>query len=748
MEKAVEDVRGEYRRTLYQTEDSGFFIGVLTDETKVIGTAEEIPVPGLQYRFVGTWENSNYGRQFRFDGFVQHVPPSRDAVTKYLAQYGSGIGTIIADKIIREYGVEHAIDRLKDSPEAVSKAVPGLSLDNALKTSETLVKKAQFESTRIELLKLLQGRGFGSKGIDIALEKWGINAADKIKANPFILMLERVPGAGFMRCDALYLDLGLDPHAIMRQMLCLWNQIEKYGDGSTWYVSSALQEHLKRSIGGGISVEDAIELGIEMDYFIRHPQNEDWVAIRHVGLAELYVAEWIAANSQTGPSWASEASLSRLSEHQAEQVVKATSGQVGILTGGPGTGKTYCLGNVLSSTHCGDIIVACPTGKAAVRATQSLDEAMKSDDMKLTAKTIHSLLKPHGVTDGRWSFEHDKSNPIQASLVVIDEASMVDVVLMAQLLESLPKGCRVLIIGDPEQLMPVGAGKPFLDIIRSQSVPHGHLSKPHRFSGRIGTVCSQISQGKPKEIQPASKFELEEKYPENYVHIERASESQQRDAVCQVIKTMQDKGFKASEIQVLVALNERSQVSRKPLNLMLQSFLNMTGAEIKKSEFRKGDRVINLSNRTYFQDWGANSRKPVNAKLVYVANGEMGTIVDFEKPRSRTGAPRWITVRLEISGKSVRVTRSQFASWTLGYAVTTHKSQGSQWPVVIAVVDGSSSAERIANRSHAYTGMSRASKALITVGTMSALQKHLAIRGVTQRKTWLSEQIGWMLSLK
>lgn len=265
--QAQEEIVGTFESIRYSKEDSPFMIGLLKDRTVVKGNAYEgrYPTPGLDYRFLGTWESHpRFGRQFRFSSFAMQEPRTREAVIAYILRYTTtcGLGPTTTARIVDAYGPEKALAVLKWEPERVAKEIKGFSLANAKVAAAQLQSESQFESTLLELTQLLGGRGFTGETFKTLIKKWKTRAPEIVKRDPFKLLVEGIPGAGFGRCDALYADLGLPRDRLKRQMICAWDIIRKDMTGSVWFSAATLERQLQERCGGGINFRKAIELGV------------------------------------------------------------------------------------------------------------------------------------------------------------------------------------------------------------------------------------------------------------------------------------------------------------------------------------------------------------------------------------------------------------------------------------------------------------------------------------------------------
>ena len=416
-----------------------------------------------------------------------------------------------------------------------------------------------------------------------------------------------------------------------------------------------------------------------------------------------------------------------LTTHQREQLDIATSARVGILTGSAGTGKSFTVSRYLESLS-GGFKVCCPTGKAAARLQQE----------GIPATTIHAMLGPqrNGLDKGGWGFFYNKSMPMQADLVVVDEAFMVSTDLMSDLLSAISPGTRILFLGDPNQLPPVGHGRPVFDMLDSQVVPHGHLSEVHRYAGRIARVANAIKDGKP--WMPSEKLDLDSLPPENMRHIEASTAQAALQALPKVIERLREFGFDPIEdVQVICGVNDRGQLSRKILNGGLQAILNPDGERDDAIPFRVSDKIICLRNhmRAIQQDGGGKGFADDEERSVYIANGEQGRVIGL----IRSKAGKAIGVAARFCGRVVEIKKDSFGDFDLAYACTCHKVQGSGFPVGIVMIDDG--AAQVASRSWHYTAITRAQRVCVTIGKRSTILTQCLRVDLQNRKTFLKERL-------
>ncbi len=356
---------------------------------------------------------------------------------------------------------------------------------------------------------------------------------------------------------------------------------------------------------------------------------------------------------------------------------------------------------------------------------------MQENNLKIKATTIHRLLAPQMKTDGSYSFFYNKFNKLPIQYLIIDEASMLGMSITLSLFQAVPDDCFVLFIGDHHQLPPVEKGAILRDMIAG-GMPHGDLKEIFRNSGKIVECCKEIREGRYFTSSPSASYGAG---PDNNLrHIETGNNEESVGKMTEVLSAIRqnpDIDILWS-VQVLAFVNEGSELSRKELNLKLQSFLNPFGA-VAVGRYKLGDKVICLKNRMY--EW-TNDHGLL--KTEFIANGQMGEIIDH--------AGEMVTVLLKNSkedkGSRVKVPKSLLVDeWDLGYAISIHKSQGSSWPIVIVAVDHSPRARYMASRQLVYTALSRAEKYCITIGQRKDINDACRKDVMSQRKTGLAELI-------
>lgn len=440
--------------------------------------------------------------------------------------------------------------------------------------------------------------------------------------------------------------------------------------------------------------------------------------------------------------WPEPSELIGVTKHQAEQAGRAMAGRIGILTGSPGTGKTYTVASIikalLASGACGasSIGIGAPTGKAAVRLTESL----RAQGVSMRARTWHSLLGVGEANEFGCSFEHGENNPWSYRVVIGDEWSMPDSAIARCVFAARQRGTHFLMIGDTNQLPPVGSGAPFRDLIES-GLPNGELVEIQRNAGAIVEACARIRDGENWadlcDTWNGSDCETNLMFTES-----PSAESQVADILRILEHEQEARGLDPVwDNQILVAVNEKSKVSRVELNRLLQDELSDFSTE-DHTHFRNADKVVCLKNG-YYRCLNAEELNPAEVVFndsgeAYVANGEIGRIVEVRDK----------TLLIMVEGKLLQIPlireskdAATAKNWDLAYAVSCHKFQGSEGKSILTVLDDYTGAKMVCDRSWLYTAISRARDRQYLVGKRCTAEAMCRAQKIGKRQTMLPKLI-------
>jgi len=712
----------------------------------------------LSYRFYGTWGSyfSKYERkekeQFIAETYTAAAPHGKAGVVRYLMK-APNVALQRAERLYASFG-SGAVEKLRTDPDQARLVCDSqFTLEQAKEASTYLQSIQAMEDCEIDLMGLLDGKGFPKETPKKAVNKWGNKAAEVIRSRPYKLMSFR--GCGFLRTDAMYLELGGQPDRLSRQTLCTWYGLARDNDGHTWFPVEKASESIREMIGAGcrINPQRAVLLGKRAG-LLRTKWDESeklWISEAKKANAEETIAEIVCDLWDRHPLWPDVADLD-ISEHQRDKLAQALKSRIGILGGSPGTGKTYTLARLIKSViaACGSecVAVCAPTGKAAVRIT----EVMTGYQVDVSARTIHGTLGVAAIdeTEG-WGFAATKDDPLPYDYIFVDESSMIDTQLMCALLSAVKPGAHVLLVGDVNQLLPVGHGAPLRDLIAA-GINAGFLSDIRRNSGRIVSACA--------EIRDTGRFTtstvLDPDNGENLYHLAASSPEAIAAKIISSLQTMKANNIADPvwECQVICAVNKGNPIARRELNRILQAELNPRGATCGSNPFRVGDKIVCLKNGLLPEcdEFGETSTAwnhqtgEEETIVAFIANGELGkviavqdkvTIAEFDKRRIRI--PRGNAT--EEDSEDDESKSSTGCNFDLGYAISCHKSQGSEWKVVLVAIDESSGARRVCSREWIYTAISRAKFCCLLVGKLAVAQSMCMRRAITKRKTFLTEVI-------
>lgn len=757
-----------------------FVNGEVSTEITIKGQADLDELSeGQTYRFYGRWttyKNKRTGQpeqQFAFQSFVKQAPHGREGVIAYLRSAGEGLGfgSVRAAKLWELYGSD-AVQALRERPAEVAERLTATGLrlteEAATKIAAALAEEQALEGCTLDLMDLLTGRGFPKGTARLAVRAWGNRAAQIIRRCPYKLMAFR--GCGFKKTDALYLDLGLPADAIRRQGLVCWYALARDTEGHTHHPLAVIQKGLRENLPAvRVDIERALIFARKLGAVTEVRTNGAngpitdgesascrWFAEGKKGGHESELAQCVAdAQREPVRYWPPADALDpKATDHQRAEYAKATAGTIGILGGGPGCGKTWLVGalceylcKTLGADH---IAIGAPTGKASVKITENLSKR----NLPLRARTWHSLLL---------LLERIPSKHFFAKVLIGDESSMLDTDLKAVIFRARATGTHVLLVGDINQLPPVGHGAPLRDLIAA-GLPYGELSEVQRNCGMIVQACHLMRAGKAYPVLHSladidiRESDAGESAGRNLVRLETTNPDETIHQMLKAIRFAKNElGLSPiADCQVVTAVNKKSPLSRRELNKVLQDALN-PGHGAAGSPFRVGDKVVNGKNG-FFPAVDYDSDDPETSSNdrgeVYVANGELGEVLDVQ--------PSLIVVKLNNPARVVKVPRGKAndsdketeptedggedstgtgCSWELGYALSVHKSQGSEFPFVVVILDEYPGAKMICSREWIYTSDSRGKLVTVEIGREATALGMLRRVALTKRKTLLRERI-------
>lgn len=696
-------------RITYQNPENGYSVLKVkvkgyNDLVTLVGNLLEVPV-GSVLLCRGEWKvDKRYGSQFVAATWEETMPATVYGIEKYLGSgLVKGIGPRFARAIVQRFGTE-TIDIIETEIERLYE-VPNIGRKRVAKIRESWEKQKDIKNVML----FLQGSGVSTAYAAKIYREYGKESIDKVRENPYRLA-DDIWGIGFKTADGIAAKMGYekeDPRRCRSGILYTLGQLSDEGHvyaGEEQLVKTAGQlleageTAIRDTLAGMLQAEDLI-LDKDAIYLPPFYHAECGTSRRLRDLAESTGRSLF--DGLFDPSSLTAETGIEYDEVQLAAIRQAVTFKVMVLTGGPGTGKTTTTQGIIAALQKAGlhVLLAAPTGRAAKRMSEATG---------MEAKTIHRLLE-YNPQDG---YKRNDENPLEGDALIVDECSMIDILLMNNLLKAVPVGMRLVLVGDIDQLPSVGAGNVLRDIIDSQRIPVVRLVRIFRQAqkSRIVMNAHTINQGRFPDTsngRDTDFFFMREDDPE------RAAET-----IVRLVKERLPRAYRESpdRIQVLTPM-QRGVVGAANLNLLLQQALNPSGPSLGRGgyTYRQGDRVMQLRNN-YDKD---------------VFNGDLGYIreVDTED--------RMLTV--DFDGKKVEYDVTELDELTLAYATTIHKAQGSEYPIVVMPVLMTHFV--MLQRNLIYTGITRAKKICVLIGAMKALAYAVRDMSVLKRNTSLRERL-------
>ena len=726
-------IRGVVERITYQNPENGYTVlkcavKSYKELVTVIGSLLDVNV-GSVLLIYGNWKvDSRYGRQFAAESWEETLPATVFGIEKYLGSgLIKGVGPKYAKKIVAQFGtetlevIETDISRLQE--------VDGIGKKRIKMIRDSWERQKEIKNVML----FLQDHGVSTSFAAKIYRQYGNESLEKMKENPF-QMADDIWGIGFKTADGIAQKLGFAKEAYVRLRSGIMYTLSNLADEGHVF---AYQEQLIAKAAELLEAEES-SIVMTLDQMIMDKDlicetvdyNTDQAEMKAIYLPAFYYAEagvagklkrlaqapaadrlWHAlmdARQKTGNESLS-IDVSKIQEKvhmeydeiQADAIRKAAVSKVMVLTGGPGTGKTTTTQGIIAAYRSFGlkILLAAPTGRAAKRMTEATG---------LEAKTIHRLLEckpPEG-------YQKNEDNPLEGDVLIIDECSMIDMILMNALLKAIPEGMRLILVGDIDQLPSVGAGNVLRDIIDSGVFPVVRLTRIFRQaqSSRIIMNAHAINEGKFPDISNGKNMD--------FFYIEKEDPEEAVQEIVRLVKNNLPRYYKTpwNHIQVLTPM-QKGIVGAANLNLALQEALNPQGDGLRRGGylFRAGDKVMQIRN---------NYEKEI-------FNGDIGTVesVDLQERMLKVNFDQHI----------IEYEASELDELVHAYATTIHKAQGSEYPIVVMPVLMNHYV--MLQRNLIYTGITRAKKVLVIVGTRKALSYAVRNVTVTKRNTFLKERL-------
>lgn len=730
----MEELKGYVDHIIFRNPDNGYtvFVMVCDEELTCVGTFSMLS-EGENIRVKGEYtEHPMYGKQFTVQTLEECEPEDEASMERYLGSGAiKGIGAALAARIVRRFKKD-TFRIIEEEPERLVE-VKGISERKAMEISDQVAEKRDLRQAMI----FLQQYGIS---LNLAVKIYGIYQQDIyriIRENPYQLA-DDVQGVGFKIADEIAAKAGIRTDSDFRiRSGILYTLLQATAEGHTYLPQKELT---KRTVE---------LLGVEPEHIEEHYMNlsiDKKIIIKgdHIyGAAYYYMEASVASMLQEldikydVPEIEMEQRIRQIEKHigmepdemQILAVKEAVKNGLLIITGGPGTGKTTTINTIIQyfESEGMDIALAAPTGRAAKRM---------SDTTGYEARTIHRMLELNGGMDGNAGFSRNADHPLETDVIIIDEMSMVDINLMYALLKAVTAGTRLILVGDVNQLPSVGPGSVLKDIIDSEAFPVVKLTKIFRQATQSDIIINahKINDGEEVVLDNKSM---------DFFFLKRYEADKIINVTIQLIAQKLPKFVDASpfDIQVLTPMR-KGLLGVERLNGILQQYLNPKSGDKKEREhgshiFREGDKVMQTKNN-YQLEWEIRSKYGFAIdKGLGVFNGDMGIIKEINEYAET------MTVEFD-EGRIVDYSLKNLDELELAYAITIHKSQGSEYPaVVIPLLNGP---QMLMNRNLLYTAVTRAKKCVTLVGDENTFVSMIQNTRQQKRYTGLGEEIRKLVS--
>ena len=713
-DEARQTLEGVVQRIIYSHPESGWTVlrvsrrgaGKLT----VVGRLPGLR-PGETARFSGSWKlDRKYGRQFAAASYLALRPETRDGLQKYLGSgLVEGIGKVMARRLVGRFGLE-TLRVIENEPERLTE-VDGIGPVRARRIQEAWRRQAGMQ----EAMVFFRTHGLSTRQGLKAVKLWGDDAAAMVRKNPYRLATDLF-GVGFQRADAVATSLGLAPDAPERIAAGLRYVLGRAADQGNVYLP---REHLAEAAvklldAPAALVEQVVDGEIAAGRLAARPLASTMAVLRpeldeaEAGIAD-HLQRLLTSRATLPPvdlpraiAWFEARRHLKLAPAQVDAVRQAIEENLLVITGGPGTGKTTLIRAVVEilARKGQRLLLAAPTGRAANRLALAAG---------LPAKTLHRLLEYDPM--GR-RFRRNRQRPLEADLVIVDEASMLDVTLACQLLDAVAGGTRLVLVGDVDQLPSVGPGRVLADVIRSRRLPVVRLREIFRQAGGSSIVINahRILEGELPRLDRSAEADFH--------FIERPEPEALLETLKHLVTDRVPAGFGLDphrDIQVLSPMR-RGLLGVENLNTELQTLLNPAGRPLTDGHrLRLGDRVMQLRNN-YELD---------------VFNGDVGRILRAEAEGRR--------VSVGFEDRIVVYEAAALDELTLAYACSVHKSQGSEYPCVVMPLHTQHYV--MLQRNLLYTAITRGKRLVVLIGDRRALGTAVRNRSTERRFTLLADRL-------
>ena len=705
----METINGYVDHIIYRNNENGYTVLVLIveeEELTCVGYFSDI-AEGENIEAQGEYtDHPTYGRQFKVSSFEEKAPQDEMAIERYLGSGAiKGIGIALAARIVRRFKAD-TFRIIEEEPERLAE-VKGISAKKAMEIADQVNSKRDLRQAMI----FLQQYGINTNLAVKIYNTYGQEIYSILKENPY-RMADDIDGIGFKTADEIANRVGIRTDSDFRiRSGILYALLQASSEGHTYLPQDQLTRRASELLGLEPEHIEKHYMNLAIDRKIMMRKCEDMTQV--YASTFYYMEANVAAMlkqldiSYDAPDIEIESRVRKieketgmvLEEHQLEAVKEAVKNGLLIVTGGPGTGKTTTINTIIRYFEGEglDIFLAAPTGRAAKRMSETTG---------FEARTIHRMLELNGGMEGNAGFERNEQNPLETDVIIIDEMSMVDISLMYSLLKAVVAGTRLILVGDVNQLPSVGPGSVLKDIINSERFHTVKLQKIFRQASTSDIIVNA------HKINGGEEVNLDNKSMD-FFFLKRYEADKIINVTLQLIKQKLPKYVDAGEydIQVLTPMR-KGLLGVERLNGILQMYLNPPDKRKREKEhgsriFREGDKVMQIKNN-YQMEWEIRSRFGISIeKGTGIFNGDTGIIEEINE------FAETMTISFD-EGRMVEYPFKQLEELELAYAVTIHKSQGSEYPaVVIPLLSGP---RMLLNRNLLYTAVTRAKKCVTIVG--------------------------------